>query len=148
MSNKLNKRTYIEIIEEDIAVLNNHVPDVVEREHIEQVLRHSIGYYYPVMESFESAYQRAIKENGCNAGETFARSMFKAGADNLVDQAVSNGRKKHQQGMDFMKSIAIKAFKENCQRPKDTEGCECKLCVRWVAGHCELLDGFIEKLNS
>lgn len=47
-----------------------------------------------------------------------------------------------------MKQKAIEAFKENCQRPKDTEPCECKLCVRWVGGHCELLDGFIEKLNS
>jgi hypothetical protein len=46
------------------------------------------------------------------------------------------------------KKKAISAFKENCQHPKDTEGCDCKLCVRYVGGHCELLDGFIEKLNS
>lgn len=46
-----------------------------------------------------------------------------------------------------MKQKAIEAFKENCQRPKDTEPCVCELCVRWVGGHCELLDGFIEKLN-
>lgn len=47
-----------------------------------------------------------------------------------------------------MKNKAIEAFKENCQHPKDTKGCECKLCIRYVGGHCELLDGFIEKLNS
>lgn len=33
------------------------------------------------MGTFEEAYQKAIKENGCNAGETFARSMFRAGAE-------------------------------------------------------------------
>ena len=51
---------------------------------------------------------------------------------------------------DAMKAVekAIEAFKDNCQHPKDTEPCKCKLCVRWVGGHCELLDGFIEKLNS
>ena len=38
----------------------------------------------------------------------------KAGADNLIEQASANGQKKHQQGMDFMKSKAIAAFKENC----------------------------------
>lgn len=31
------------------------------------------------MEAFEEAYQKAIKENSSNAGETFARSMFEAG---------------------------------------------------------------------
>ena len=72
----------------------------------------------------------------------------KEGADTLIEQASFNGQKKYIQGMNFMKYQAIEAFKENCQHPKDTEGCECKLCVRWVAGHCELLDGFIEKLNS
>lgn len=33
------------------------------------------------MATFEEAYQIAVKENGCNAGETFARSMFQAGAE-------------------------------------------------------------------
>ena len=33
------------------------------------------------MGTFEEAYQKAIKENGCNAGETFARSIFRAGAE-------------------------------------------------------------------
>lgn len=56
--------------------------------------------------------------------------------------------KDFKSGAEWQKGKAIAAFKENCQRPKDTDPCECKLCVRWVGGHCELLDGFIEKLNS
>lgn len=36
------------------------------------------------------------------------------GANNLIEQASANGQKKHQQGMDFMKSKAIAAFKKNC----------------------------------
>lgn len=36
------------------------------------------------------------------------------GANNLIEQASSNGQMKHQQGMDFMKSKAIAAFKKNC----------------------------------
>lgn len=43
---------------------------------------------------------------------------------------------------------ALKAFKGNCQYPKDTYGCRCFLCVRWVAGHCELYDGFKEHLRQ
>lgn len=132
MSNKLNKKTYVQLIEEDIAVLNNHLPDVEEREHIEQVLRHSISYYYPVMESFESAYQKAMTENGCNYGGEFARSIFKAGADNLIEQAVSNGQKKHQQGMDFMKFKAIEAYKNTCNFSPD--GC---CMIKKEAGKCD-----------
>lgn len=47
-----------------------------------------------------------------------------------------------------MKKKAVEAFKENCQNPKDTEPCKCKLCVRWVGSHCELLDGFIDRLEG
>lgn len=47
-----------------------------------------------------------------------------------------------------MKEKAIDAFKENCQHLKDAKGCECKLCVRYVGGHCEFLEGFIERLNK
>ena len=65
--------------------------------------------------------------------------------DELICLSESGAR---EEGRKDMKQKAIEAFKENCQRPKDTEPCECKLCVRWVGGHCELLDGFIEKLNS
>lgn len=31
--------------------------------------------------AMEDAYQKAVKENGCNAGETFAKSMFRSGAE-------------------------------------------------------------------
>lgn len=31
--------------------------------------------------AMEEAYQKAVKENGCNAGETFAKSMFRTGAE-------------------------------------------------------------------
>lgn len=65
--------------------------------------------------------------------------------DELICLSESGAREENRKDM---KQKAIEAFKENCQHPKDTDGCECKLCVRWVAGHCELLDGFIEKLNS
>ena len=33
------------------------------------------------MVTFWEVYQKAVKENGCNAGVTFALSMFRAGAD-------------------------------------------------------------------
>lgn len=33
------------------------------------------------MVTFWEVYQKAVKENGCNAGETFAMSMFLAGAE-------------------------------------------------------------------
>ena len=65
--------------------------------------------------------------------------------DELIGLLKSSAR---EEGRQEMKQKAIDAFKENCQRPKDTEPCVCRLCVRWVGGHCELLDGFIEKLNS
>ena len=64
--------------------------------------------------------------------------------DVLIGLLKSSAR---EEGRQEMKQKAIDAFKENCQRPKDTEPCVCRLCVRWVGGHCELLDGFIEKLN-
>lgn len=65
--------------------------------------------------------------------------------DNLISLAESDGR---EEGREDMKKKAIEAFKDNCQHPKDAKSCKCELCVRWVGGHCELLDGFIEKLNS
>lgn len=46
------------------------------------------------------------------------------------------------------KKKAIKAFKDNCQHPKDAKGCECVNCIRYIGRNCELLDGFIEKLNE
>lgn len=68
--------------------------------------------------------------------------------EGLRDGIIESASKSFIAGVEWQKKRAIEAFKENCQRPKDTEPCECKLCVRWVGGHCELMDGFIEKLNS
>lgn len=47
MSNKLNEKTYKELINEDISVLNKHLPDCLERDHIESVLKDSVNRYYP-----------------------------------------------------------------------------------------------------
>lgn len=69
----------------------------------------------------------------------------KAGADNLIKQAVSNGQKKYQQGMDFMKYKAIKAYKDTCSFSPD--GC-CMMKKEAGKCDCEELKNFIEKLNS
>lgn len=86
-------------------------------------------------ERFDQLYNRILD------GDNWDYSTL----DELICLSESDAR---EEGRKEIKKKAIEAFKENCQHPKDTEGCECKLCVRWVAGHCELLDGFIEKLNS
>lgn len=86
-------------------------------------------------ERFDQLYNRILD------GDNWDYSTL----DELIGLSESGAR---EEGRIGMKQKAIEAFKENCQHPKDTDGCECKLCVRWVAGHCELLDGFIEKLNS
>ena len=86
-------------------------------------------------ENFEELYERIL------TGDEWDYSTL----DKLIALVKIDSVKK---GMDAMKEKAINAFKENCQRPKDTESCECHLCVRWVGRHCELFDGFIEKLNS
>lgn len=39
------------------------------------------------MVTFWEVYQKAVKENGCNAGETFAMSMFIAGAEWQLQQS-------------------------------------------------------------
>lgn len=43
---------------------------------------------------------------------TAVKMAREEGANNLISQSVSNGQKKHQQGMDFMKHKAIEAFNE------------------------------------
>ena len=86
-------------------------------------------------ERFDQLYNRILD------GDNWDYSTL----DELICLSEAGAR---EEGRKDMKQKAIEAFKENCQRPKDTEPCECKLCVRWVGGHCELLDGFIEKLNS
>lgn len=87
------------------------------------------------------------EEEAIKYAETQA-SVFMFPSDKEAGIAKINNKFGFMAGAEWQKKKAIEAFKENCQRPKDTEPCECKLCVRWVGGHCELLDGFIEKLNS
>lgn len=86
-------------------------------------------------ERFDQLYDRILD------GDNWDYSTL----DELIGLLKSSAR---EEGRQEMKQKAIDAFKENCQRPKDTEPCVCRLCVRWVGGHCELLDGFIEKINS
>lgn len=45
------------------------------------------------------------------------------GANDLIEQASANGQKKHQQGIDFMKSKAIEAFQKTCYFR--SKGCIC-----------------------
>lgn len=54
------------------------------------------------MTTFEEAYEKAIRENGCNAGEGFARSMFEAG---FKGSMVSSGSKNERRDMDIKKTI-------------------------------------------
>lgn len=86
-------------------------------------------------ERYEQLYNRILD------GENWDYSTL----DELICLSESGAR---QKAMEEMKEKAIEAFKENCQRPKDAKGCECEVCVRYVGGHCELLEGFIGKLNS
>lgn len=70
------------------------------------------------MVTFWEVYQKAVKENGCNAGETFALSMFIAGAEWQLQQ-LSHPDPPGEQGADgtitikeVMKEKAIEAFNE------------------------------------
>lgn len=93
----------------------------------------------------EDVLKLETEENGCNAGETFARSMFRAGADNLIDQSVANGMKKYHQGMDYMKQKAIEAYKKSCDF--NAPGC-CSCMDKQGKCDCEQLKDFIEELNN
>lgn len=97
------------------------------------------------MKAFEEAYKKAVSENGCNVGETFARSMFQAGADNLIDQSVANGAKMYNQGMDYMKHKAIEAYKKSCDF--NAPGC-CGCKNSKGECNCEQLKDFIEELTN
>jgi len=97
------------------------------------------------MTTFEEAYKKAVKENGCNAGETFAKSMFRAGADNLMSQGVKLGIKKYHQGMDYMKQKAIEAYKKSCDF--NAPGC-CGCKSSKGECNCEQLKDFITELEN
>jgi len=47
MSGKLNKNSYQQLIDEDIAWLKANAPDCLERQHIILALECSIDMYYP-----------------------------------------------------------------------------------------------------
>lgn len=70
-------------------------------------------------------YPVISKENALKAVD-MAREE---GANRLIEQASYNGKKKYQQGMDFMKGKAIEAFKDTCPI-------------------LEALQFFVDKLNS
>lgn len=56
------------------------------------------------------------------------------------EQASANGQKKYQQGMDFMKSKAITAFKENCPCwSRFQQDRKCDKCT-WLKEFCNKLD--------
>ena len=70
------------------------------------------------MVTFWEVYQKAVKENGCNAGETFALSMFRAGAEWQLQQ-LGHPDPPGEQGADgttiikgVIKEKAIEAFNE------------------------------------
>lgn len=47
MGTTLNKKAYMELIEDDIAWLKEHTPDGCVQSHIEGVLAQSVDHYYP-----------------------------------------------------------------------------------------------------
>lgn len=47
MSCKLNRRAYVQLIEEDAKWLKDNTSDCLEQDHILQVLSHSVVCYYP-----------------------------------------------------------------------------------------------------
>ncbi len=54
------------------------------------------------MVTFEEAYEKAIRENGCNVGEGFARSMFEAG---FKGSMVSSEKKEERKDIDIKNTI-------------------------------------------
>ena len=49
MTLKINKETYIQLIESDIDILQEYIPEEysIERDHVIMILRDSIDFYYP-----------------------------------------------------------------------------------------------------
>lgn len=47
MGLKMNKKAYIELIEQDLAFLNKHCPDTPELDHIKLIVCKSIDWHYP-----------------------------------------------------------------------------------------------------
>lgn len=51
---KLNKAAYQKLIDEDIAAVRASNCEALEREHIVDVLRHSVEMYYPTRDDAKS----------------------------------------------------------------------------------------------
>ena len=51
MVSKLNKNAYEQLIQEDIDWLEKHTEDTLEQNHIIAVLKDSVRFYYPAMET-------------------------------------------------------------------------------------------------
>jgi len=47
MSLKMNKKTYMDLIDQDLDLLNKNCSDTPERDHIKLILCKSIEFYYP-----------------------------------------------------------------------------------------------------
>lgn len=54
MSTKLTQSSYEQLIKEDLAELDKYMPDSLERNHIELILKNSVNFYYPRNQSFEN----------------------------------------------------------------------------------------------
>jgi hypothetical protein len=51
MGTKLNRHAYVALIDEDVARVEKEMHNSLERDHIIQVLRHSVECYYPGTDS-------------------------------------------------------------------------------------------------
>lgn len=47
MSLKVSKKSYMQLIEEDLDFLNKHCPQGPELDHVKIIICKSIDYYYP-----------------------------------------------------------------------------------------------------
>lgn len=61
MSTQLSPSAYKQVIEEDLEELYKHMPDTLERQHIEDVLKYSIKHFYPGFVD-TAAHTEALRE--------------------------------------------------------------------------------------
>ena len=71
---KISQKSYTELIEKDMAVVNKHVPDGLEKDHINLVLATSIDTYYPQK---TEAKPKDIPDSLMNAASEYASQWFK-----------------------------------------------------------------------
>lgn len=58
MSCKLNRKAYVQLIEEDVKWLKDNTSDCLEQDHVLQVLSHSVVCYYPEPRLIDEPEQR------------------------------------------------------------------------------------------